>query len=79
MKISKAFIITFLSAVVTSKLVENKAHSRIASTCIDVTQLEPNAFTDIHEILNEGSLTKDKLSFISNPIQDDGQLFQKVD
>lgn len=78
-KISKVFIFTFLSAVVTSKLVENTAHSRIASTCIDVTQLEPNAFTDIHDILNEGSLTKDKLSLILNPIQDDGHLFQKVD
>lgn len=42
-------------------------------------QLEPNVFTDPHEILNEGSLTKYKLSFISNPIQDDGHLIQKVD
>lgn len=63
----------------TSKSVENTAHSRIASTCLDVTQLEPNAFTDPHEILNEGNLTKDKLSLISNPIQDDGHLFQKED
>lgn len=63
----------------TSKLVENTAHSRIAYTCLELTQLEPNAFTDPYEILNVGSLAKDKLSFISNPIQDDGHLFQKVD
>lgn len=63
----------------TSKSVENTAHSRIASTCLDVTPLEPNAFTDPHKISNEGNLTKDKLPFISNPIQDDGHLFRKVD
>lgn len=78
MKFSKVFIITFLSAAVNLEI--GRKYSAFAHNLhiIDVTQLEPNAFTDPHEILNEGSLTKDRLSFISNPIQDDGHLFQKV-